>query len=197
MSQKGTVLIVEDQEGFRNVYEDVLVSDGYSVILAVDGEEGWELARTKKPNLILLDLGLPKLDGFEVLRLIRETDATKDIPVIIFSVMGEQKDIKKALEMGANDYTVKGFYTPRQILSKIKGLVTQLDVKGPVVSYKLQVKEDKLDAVKLREEVGLPKGYLCPDCKVELVLEMFPDYVRQGGHWYSSRLSCPNCAKAF
>jgi DNA-binding response OmpR family regulator len=95
----------------------------------MDGEEGWETAKQKKPDLILLDLGLPKMDGFEVLRRIREDPETKKIPVIIFSVIGEQKDIQKALEMGANDYTVKGFYTPREILGKIKSVLTQADLK--------------------------------------------------------------------
>ncbi len=197
MSGKGTILIVEDQEGFRNVYEDVLTNDGYEVLLAEDGQLGWDLAKEKKPNLILLDLGLPKLDGFEVLRRLRDDPETKTIPVIIFSVMGEQKDIKKALDMGANDYTVKGFYTPRQILSKIKTLVTRVETKNGANSYKVQIKEDKTDADKLREEIGLTGGYQCPNCMVELVLELFPDYVREGGHWFSGRLICPSCDKSF
>ncbi len=153
------------------------------------------MVKQKKPNLVLLDLGLPKVDGFEVLRRMREDAETKNIPVIIFSVMGEPKDIKKALEMGANDYTVKGFYTPRQILSKVKSLLTQADMKKSVKAYKLLVKPGREDAAKLQDEIGLTNGYECPECKVELTLEMFPDYVREGGHWFSSRLICPKCGK--
>ena len=129
MESKEVILLVEDQEGFRRIYQDVLNADGYEVLTAMDGEEGWETAKQNKPDLILLDLGLPKMDGFEVLRRIREDPETKKIPVIIFSVIGEQKDIQKALEMGANDYTVKGFYTPREILGKIKSVLTQADLK--------------------------------------------------------------------
>jgi len=197
MSVKGTILIVEDQEGFRNVYEDVLSNDGYAVLLAEDGQAGWDLAKEKKPNLILLDLGLPKMDGFEVLRRLKADPETKAIPVIIFSVMGEQKDIKRALDMGANDYTVKGFYTPRQILSKIKTLVTQVETKKGLNTYRIQIKEGKTDALKLQEEIGLTGGYQCPQCAVELELELFPDYVREGGHWFSGRLVCPSCEKSF
>ena len=197
MSVKGTILIVEDQEGFRNVYEDVLSNDGYAVLLAEDGQAGWDLAKEKKPNLILLDLGLPKMDGFEVLRRLKADPETKAIPVIIFSVMGEQKDIKRALDMGANDYTVKGFYTPRQILSKIKTLVTQVETKKGLNTYRIQIKEGKTDALKLQEEIGLTGGYQCPQCAVELELELFPDYVREGGHWFSGRLICPSCEKSF
>ncbi|HTC19399.1 MAG TPA: response regulator, partial [bacterium] len=136
---KGTILIVEDQQGFRRIYHDVLVNDGYEVMEAQDGEEGWNMVKEHKPNLVLLDLGLPKVDGFEVLKRIRADAETKHIPIIIFSVLGEQKDVKKGLEMGANDYTVKGFYTPRQILSKIKGLMTQVEVKKSVNSYNLKI----------------------------------------------------------
>ncbi|HET9870014.1 MAG TPA: response regulator, partial [bacterium] len=95
---KGTILIVEDQQGFRRIYRDVLENDGYQVLEAEDGEAGWEAARDKKPSLILLDLGLPKIDGFEVLKRIRADEGTKAIPVIIFSVLGEQKDVNRGLE---------------------------------------------------------------------------------------------------
>jgi DNA-binding response OmpR family regulator len=192
---KGVVLLVEDQDGFRRIYQDVLNADGYFVLTATDGEEGLAMVKEKKPDLVLLDLGLPKIDGFEVLRRIREDPETKKIPVIIFSVMGEQKDIQKALEMGANDYTVKGFYTPRQILSKIKSVMTKADMKRNLTSYKLLVKPGREDAVKLQDEIGLINGYECPDCNVELVLEMFPDYVREQGHWFASHLVCPKCGK--
>ena len=88
-------------------------------------ETGWNMAKGHKPHLILLDLGLPILDGFAVLKKVRGDSETRSIPVIIFSVLGEQKDIQRGMELGANDYTVKGFYTPRQILVKIKDLLAK------------------------------------------------------------------------
>lgn len=194
---KGTVLIVEDQQGFRRIYHDVLANDGYDVLEAQDGEEGWEKIKGQKPNLVLLDLGLPKIDGFEVLKRVRADQETKQIPVIIFSVLGEQKDVKKGLELGANDYTVKGFYTPRQILSKIKSLMTQVDVKKTVNSYKLSIKDNHDDAAKLQSEIGLTKGNQCPHCGSEMSLELFPDYVRNEGHWFTAHFTCPKCGKGF
>ena len=142
---KGTILIVEDQQGFRRIYHDVLANEGYEVLEAEDGEAGWQMVKANKPQLVLLDLGLPILDGFEVLKRVRGDAETKHIPVIIFSVLGEQKDVKKGLELGANDYTVKGFYTPRQILSKIKSLMSQVDQKRTINSYKLKVKDIRED----------------------------------------------------
>jgi DNA-binding response OmpR family regulator len=194
---KGTILIIEDQQGFRRIYHDVLANDGYDILEAQDGEEGWNMVKSHKPHLVLLDLGLPKLDGFEVLKRIRADAETKNIPVIIFSVLGEQKDVKKGLEMGANDYTVKGFYTPRQILSKIKGLMNQVEVKKSVNSYNLKIDGTKDDALKLQSEIGLTQGYHCPNCINEMVLELFPDYVRNEGHWFTAHFTCPKCGKAF
>lgn len=194
---KGTILIVEDQQGFRRIYHDVLQNDGYEVLEAQDGEEGWQMVKGHKPNLVLLDLGLPKIDGFEVLRRIRADAETADIPVIIFSVLGEQKDLKKGLEMGANDYTVKGFYTPRQILSKIKSLMAQVGVKEPVNSYKLKILDAREDATKLWNEIGLTNGFQCPNCSADMSLELFPDYVRNEGHWFTAHLMCQKCGKSF
>lgn len=194
---KGTILIVEDQPGFRRIYHDVLTADGYEVLEAQDGEQGWEMIRAQKPHLVLLDLGLPKIDGFEVLKKIRNDPSTSKIPVIIFSVLGEQKDVKKGLEMGANDYTVKGFYTPRQILSKVRGLITQVDIRRSLNSYKLKIQETREDAVQLQSEIGLTQGYRCPQCDQDMTLELFPDYVKNEGHWFTAHFICPKCAKTF
>ena len=194
---KGTILIVEDQPGFRRIYHDVLKNDGYEVLEAQDGEQGLELVNTHKPHLILLDLGLPKIDGFEVLKRVRANPATAKIPVIIFSVLGEQKDVKKGLEMGANDYTVKGFYTPRQILSKVRGLITQMEVAKPHQSYKLKILKNQEDATLLHQEIGLSQDFLCAHCGQEMVLELFPDYVKHEGHWFTAHFACPKCGKTF
>ncbi len=195
--KKGTILILEDQRGFRRVYRDVLEKDGYEVLESDNGEDGWQVILEKKPDLVLLDLGLPILDGFQVLEKIRRSGQTKDIPVIIFSVLGEPRDVKKALDMGANDYTVKGFYTPRQVLSKIKDLLKESGKKNTVQSYRLLIQEDKKGAVKMELDLGMENGYKCPDCQGALEAEFFPDYARADGHWFAARFVCADCAKAF
>jgi two-component system chemotaxis response regulator CheY len=118
-----TILIVEDQRGFRRIYRDALESQGYTVLVAEDGEMGLDLVRLHKPSLILLDLGLPRMSGFEVLRKIREDVSLDKVRVVIFSVTGEEKDVEKALGMGANGYVLKGGHTPRQIIEVIQGLL--------------------------------------------------------------------------
>lgn len=196
-NNKSTILIIEDEPGFRRIYHDVLVSDGYEVFEAGDGERGWELVKTEKPDLILLDLVLPKLHGFEVLKKIRADETTKDIPVIIFSVLGEHKDIQIGLELGADDYTVKGFYSPREILSKIRELLTKSNIKSKVSAYKLLVDKRKGDAAKLEHDAGLTKGFKCPHCKTSILLELIPDYTRNDGHWFITHLVCPKCEMSF
>jgi len=195
--KKGTILIAEDQRGFRRVYRDVLERDGYEVLEAADGEEVWETIITQKPSLVLLDLGLPVLDGFKVLEKMRRSEQTKDIPVIIFSVLGEPRDVKKALDMGANDYSVKGFYTPRQVLSKIKDLLKHASHQNNLNSYRLVVNPERKSAGRLEEDLGLQDGLKCPSCNAAMEAEFFPDYARSDGHWFAARLVCPSCGKAF
>lgn len=198
MSQnKGTILLIEDEESFRTIYGDVIRNDGYEILEAEDGERGLELVKEKKPDLVLLDLVIPKLHGLEVLKKIRADEATKDIPVLILSVLGAQEDIKKGLELGANDYTVKGFYSPREILSKIHSLLTKTDIKKNIQSYKVEIKEGRGDSAKLQQDIGLTKLFNCPHCNAIMNLELTPDYTRTDGHWFSAHFICDKCNRSF
>ena len=196
-ANKGTILIIEDEPLFRRVYQDVLTNNSYKVLVAEDGESGWRLAKSEKPSLTLLDLNLPKLHGLEVLRNIRADVTTKDIPVIVLTVLGEQEDIRKGLDLGADDYLVKGFYSPREILTKISTLLAVADIKKSISSYKLSVKEGRADAAKLQQDIGLTKLFHCPHCKQEMSLELIPDYTRTDGHWFFSHFVCLNCKRSF
>jgi DNA-binding response OmpR family regulator len=199
---KGKIIIVEDEAAFRNIFRDLLESDGYNVLTAEDGESGWLLTRTEIPDVVLLDLALPRLHGFEVLKNIRTDAATKDVPVIILTVIGEQENVKKGLNLGATDYLVKGFYSPREILVKINEILTrdQRQTSEPsrnIKTYKLSVKERKLDAARLEQEIGFSVLFSCPVCSESIVQELIPDNKRTEGHWFSTHFICPNCKKAF
>jgi CheY-like chemotaxis protein len=102
-----TILVVEDDRYLRRAAEAKLRQRGYRVLLAADGEEGLRLARTSKPDLVLLDLIMPKLQGFEVLRQLKADPTTKAIPVIVMSNLGQQKDRDATLADGAAGYFVK------------------------------------------------------------------------------------------
>lgn len=194
---KGKILIIEDDASFRRVYHDMLETAGYNVLVADNGEMGWDLAKAEKPNLIILDLVLPGLHGFDVLKNVRGDSDTKDIPVLITTALGEQADIKKGLELGATDYMVKGFFTPREILAKIRSVFTQADQRKGVISYKLSVKDGRADAAQIQTYMGLTKLFTCPQCNEELLLNLIPDYTRTDSHWFLSHFTCPKCQRSF
>ena len=101
------ILLVEDDRFLRKAAEATLRKRGFHVLTAVDGEEGLRLARTETPDLILLDLIMPKMQGFEVLRILKQDPATADIPVIVLSNLGQESDVRQAMQAGAVAYYVK------------------------------------------------------------------------------------------
>jgi len=97
---KGTILVIEDEAVFKMVYEDALTDYGYKVLMVEDVESGLQMAKTEKPDLVLLDLKLSRIHGLEVLKNIRRDDEIKDIPVIILTILGQWEDIRKGLHLG-------------------------------------------------------------------------------------------------
>jgi DNA-binding response OmpR family regulator len=193
---RGTILIVEDEPGFRRIYRDLLEREGYTVSEAADGEKGLHAIQFDKPDLVLLDIVLPNMNGFEILKKVRSEAATQNTPIIIFSVLGDKDTIKKGLELGANDFAVKGFYTPGEILSKIRALLYKTDMRRHMVTYKLAVHEGRADAPKLEVDMGMTKLLACTHCSSDLLLELIPDFSRTDGHWFSAHFVCPECNNA-
>lgn len=117
------ILIVEDDKFLRELMSQKLNKEGYEVIEAVDGEEGVKKVKEELPDLILLDLILPGMDGFEVLGEIKKEESTNKIPVIILSNLGQREDIERGLNMGATDYLIKAHFTPGEIIEKVKSVL--------------------------------------------------------------------------
>ncbi|MDP2648096.1 MAG: response regulator [Candidatus Yanofskybacteria bacterium] len=114
------ILLVEDDEVLAKVIYEELGDAGFEVFQAYDGEAGLNLARKKQPDLVLLDILLPKKNGFEVLDAMKKTPETKEIPVIVLTMLGSDEDIKKGLQLGANDYIVKSQHAVIEIIEKVK-----------------------------------------------------------------------------
>jgi len=121
MSRK--ILIIEDDKFLRELMVRKLVNDGYEAIEATNGEEGVRTAKAEKPDLILLDLILPGIDGFESLTRIRKDQEIANIPVIILSNLGQKEDIEKGLRLGATDYLIKAHFAPGEIAEKIASIL--------------------------------------------------------------------------
>ena len=115
-----TILIIEDDKFLRELIAQKLIKEDFEVSEAVDGEEGIKKIKEEKPDLILLDLILPGIDGFEVLSQMKKESTLASIPVIILSNLGQKDDVEKGLKMGAVDYLIKAHFTPGEIIDKIK-----------------------------------------------------------------------------
>jgi two-component system, cell cycle response regulator DivK len=116
------ILLVEDNEMNRDMLSRRLVRNGYEVFLAVDGLEGADMALSKRPDLILMDMSLPVIDGWEATRRIKANDATRHIPVIALTAHAMAGDREKAMEVGCDDYDTKPVEISR-LLSKILALL--------------------------------------------------------------------------
>ena len=114
------ILIIEDDKFLRELITQKLIKEGYNIAEAVDGEKGVESAKEEKPDLVLLDLILPGIDGFEVLSRIKSDPSSAQIPVIILSNLGQKDDIERGLKMGAADYLIKAHFTPGEIIDKVR-----------------------------------------------------------------------------
>lgn len=120
MADKKNILLVEDDEFLAELYATKLDLEAYEVTLASDGEKGLKMIKENPPDLILLDIILPKMDGFEVLKAIKADKKLKNIPVILLTNLSQKDEVKKGLELGANDYLIKAHFMPSEVVKKIK-----------------------------------------------------------------------------
>jgi CheY-like chemotaxis protein len=118
------ILLVEDDVFFQKFYATKVKEAGYEVQVAGDGEEALVKLQTFKPDLILLDIIMPKKDGFEVLKSLSLNEHLKSIPVLVFSTLGQEQDIEKAKQLGARDYVNKSFFDFDTLHQKIQTLTT-------------------------------------------------------------------------
>jgi len=119
------ISLVEDDEILAKVLHTELTDAGFEVSQAFDGEAGLKLIKSKHPDLVLLDLILPKKHGFEVLEELKKSPDTNEIPVFILTLLGEDEDIKKGLRLGANDYLVKSSHAITEITEKVRDFFTK------------------------------------------------------------------------
>lgn len=113
------ILVIEDDKFFQHFYTTKLKEQGFEVEIAVDGEDGLIKVREAQPDLILLDIIMPKKDGFEVLQALSQDINLKKIPVLVFSTLGQESDVKRARDLGAIDYVNKSFFDFENLKTKI------------------------------------------------------------------------------
>ncbi len=117
------IAVIEDDVFFQKFYSTRLTEQGYQIVVASDGEEGLEKIRAEKPNAILLDIIMPKKNGFELLEEMQKDPEISKIPVLVFSTLGQEDDIKRAMALGARDYVNKSFFDFNNLVGKIAEIV--------------------------------------------------------------------------
>lgn len=183
--QKKKILIVDDDQDSRGTYAEVFRNSGYEVTEAEDGLLGLDLAIKEMPDFILTGIMMPKMDGWELIENLNKNVATAGIPVAISSHLGKEADRQKSNTIGAKDFFVRGFISPREVVQKVSAFLE----KGG--KYLLDFSPDALDAQKLREDLKLEKDFTCLDCgeKVNLSLTLAdPKNII-----FEAKFVCPKC----
>ena len=154
--KKKKIVVVEDEPDLVDVVTYNLEREGYSVLASQRGDEGLNLIRSQAPDLVLLDLMLPGMDGLSICRQMKSDSSMKEIPIIIASAKGEESDVVIGLEMGADDYLAKPF-SPRELLARIRAVLRRGAPKVNVSVDRIVIRDLTIDPekheVKVNEEV--------------------------------------------
>lgn len=129
--ERKRILVVDDEIYIVHILEFSLTMEGYTVLTASDGEEALRVIEQERPDLVVLDIMMPKLDGYEVCKRLREDEQFRDLPVILLSAKGRPVDRDAGLEAGADDYITKPF-SPRRLLEKIRELLERENLRKVV-----------------------------------------------------------------
>lgn len=119
------ILLVEDDPFLLDMYSTKFKDVGFNIVVAQDGEMALVKAKEESPDLILLDVVLPKKDGFEVLKTLKSDNQTAAIPVVLLTNLGLDSDVKRGLELGAQSYIIKAHFTPTEVVAKVKEILAK------------------------------------------------------------------------
>jgi len=187
------ILLVEDTKTIQQLYQAKLLTENFMVITADNGMEAIQQVSKDKPDLMLLDLMMPIMDGFKVMQVIKTNPRLKDIPIIVFSSKGQPEEITKALELGADDYIVKTLTKPNDVIDKIRKVLAKADASEgkEVANFRIGVKADLFDAPKLSSEYRL-NNFKCKKCGGDLILNLISDFSHDEP-WFSGKFICAQC----
>lgn len=186
------ILLVEDSKVVQQMYRNKLTLEQFYVTTADNGMDAIKILSQDKPDIILLDLMMPIMDGFKVLQIIKSDPKLKNIPVLVFSAKGQPEEVEKALNLGAEGYIIKATTKPNEVIEKIRSILSQKP-KIEEKRYLIEIKEDAQDAKKLIEDYNL--GNLnCINCNTKLLLALIPEQPKESKRFIASFI-CPNCEK--
>jgi len=195
-----TILIIDDAEDLRTIYVKKFRQEGFEVLEGRDGLDGLNTAFDKKPDLIITGIMMPRVDGFEVINTLKKDAQTKRIPVLVFSHLGRQEDIDKALSLGADDFLIQATFSPDDVVEKVRAHLGRPKSVAPgggetlAGHFNLRLDLNKGDAVRLAQSMGFDPKFVCKSCGNTLVLDVVQDTERDG-KWVTGFFKCLRCGK--
>jgi DNA-binding response OmpR family regulator len=145
-----TILVVDDEPGIASLVRDYLEHAGFGVLVAGDGRNALALARSRRPDLVVLDLGLPGLDGLDVARALRRDS---DVPILMLTARTDEADRVAGLELGADDYVSKPF-SPREIVARVRAILRRTEITTTLADAPIRVLDVELDPARLRASIA-------------------------------------------
>lgn len=185
------ILLVEDSKVVQQMYRNKLILEQFAVQTADNGMEAIKMLSQEKPDIVLLDLMMPVMDGFKVLQVIKTDPKLSDIPVLVFSARGQTEEVEKALHLGASGYIVKATTKPNEVIENIRRVLSQVPSVQELKHYIIEIREDTNDAKKLSSDFNL-NDLKCRKCGGSLALELIPDFTHKTP-WFTGRFFCPKC----
>lgn len=184
--EKQKILVVDDDVQIRSMYAELLRQSGFDVIERNDGAEGLEVATSEKVDGIMTGIIMPRMNGFDFVKALKEYKETVDIPIIVNSHLGREEDRIAMEKLGVNDFIIRGLVSPAEIIKRIISVIKAED-------YFLKVDKEALDMEKFMREQGMPDGFVCDECGTELAIK----FKKTDKDYFRGSVRCPNCNKRF
>jgi CheY-like chemotaxis protein len=188
---RNKILLVEDSKVVQQMYRNKLIFEQFNVLTADNGMEAIKILSQEKPDLILLDLMMPIMDGYKVLQVVKTDPRLANIPVLVFSAKGQSEEVEKALNLGAAGYIVKATTKPNEVVEQIRKVLSQKPKVQELTRYVVEIRENSYDAKKLSSDFDL-NDLRCRKCNAPLLLELIPDFSHETP-WFTGKFLCPRC----
>jgi DNA-binding response OmpR family regulator len=188
---RNTILLVEDSKVVQQMYRNKLTFEQFNVLTADNGMEAVKVLSKEKPDIILLDLMMPIMDGYKVLQVVKTDPRLSNIPVLVFSAKGQSEEVEKALNLGAAGYIVKATTKPNEVVEQIRKVLSQKPKVQELTRYVVEIRENSYDAKKLAADFNL-NDLRCRNCNAPLLLELIPDFSHETP-WFTGKFFCPRC----
>jgi len=182
------ILIAIKNDFIRETYSEVFKTENFEVLETKKGKEALALSKEEKPDIILADIGLSEIGGFELLKTLKEETSTEKIPVIIFAQFEKKEDRRKAMKLEAKNFIAAASVSPTEVIRRVKIAL------GEQKSYRIFPQKNLYDAKELITDLGYTYDFKCPECGNDLVFCLIRD-LSKGEKYFILSVICPECNK--